>query len=54
MENQTSGGIASVLSGDKPFKVEAQVNDEDLQKASLYIAGAVFVGMLLALLITRR
>ncbi len=48
------GGFGQVVSGDKPVKVQAEINQKQLFQASIYIFAAMFLAVLLAGFINRK
>ena len=46
--------LSGILSGEKAVNLKVGIAEEDLQKAAIYMAVAIFVGMLLANFLTKK
>jgi len=48
------GGFGSVISGDKPIRVQAELQQSDMQQLAVYLFGAFFLAVLLANFIIKK
>lgn len=46
--------LGGVLAGDKSLGVEVRVSQQDMQTLAVYMFGAMFLGVVLANLLTRK